>query len=456
MGIPDALEKVTSCDFFGLGGEIPKLICDFLINHKNKKEANICTLMFIAVKAVLELNYHSFKINKPDEDDELLNKIKNIIGELRIDDITLIANGEKLNDFVNKFKESNVIDIKTVNGDGCKADINQFYYTFKKHLKSFLNQRVYNNKFLYETLDMELQQVTYNNSEEIKVGLEDIKKILLNIQLKLDEAIRKEEEKNNNILISSMGEYNEDDYSDVVDLRENFEFKKIKDTSSWDKVTSEARNSYRNIKKKLNKDGTNYMYLSLHLSLAFHAGACFNGKGMHNLSLKQKTPRGIVDWSINTSLPLEDYNDIKFNFTNNFIDENSKDIVISISTGAKRLYDPDGDEDSNDLNYYIHESDMKVRRILDFNMGDAGGNSSVKSGVHARFLAEQVRKEIDRLSRKDKEGKMHIFLATPVSFAFFLGQISFEWTNVQLYEFINDTKTYLPSIFIRNIDELGR
>lgn len=454
MEISNILEKATSYDLLGLGGEMPKLIWDFLKTHKNKKEANVCTLMFLSVKAVLKQDYHSFKIFKPN-DKKLLNKINNILAELRIDDITIIANGEKLNDFVNKLKESKVIEIEIVNGDGCKADINQFYSTYEKHLKSFLNQRLYDNKILFEILDMELQKITYNNSEDIKVGLEEIKNILLNIKSKLDEASKKEEEKNNNILISSMGEYNKDDYSEVVDLRENFEHRKIKDTRNWNSIASEARNSYINIKKKLDKDGLNYLYLSLHLSLAYHAGACFNVKGMHNLNLMQKTESGIVDWSIDSTLSLEDYKDSKFDFTNKLIDENNNDIVISISTRAKRLYDPNGDEDSNDLNAYLCKNEIKVRRVLDFNMGDNGGNSSVKSGAHARFLAEQVRTEIDRLSRKDTQGKMHIFLATPVSFAFFLGQISFACRNVQLYEFITDTKTYSPSVFIKSVDELG-
>lgn len=452
-----AIKSVISNDWLDLSSEIYNSLSKIYKTRNNKKEVNVSALMLIAVKAVLNEDYHSFKIHY--DEDEFVYKINNILGELGVDDIKIIANRDMLSGFVKKFKVSNLVTIETVNGDGCAADIEQFYCTFEKHLTSFLNQRLYENETLFKTLDMKLQKINYNNSEDIKVGLEEIKNILLNIKSKLDEVANKQEEKNNNILIASIGEFNPFDYSDVVDLRENFEGRNIKDTSSWDSIASEARNSYINIKKKLNKDGINYMYLSLHLSLAFHAGACFNIKGMYNLNLIQKTEKGIVDWSINPSLSLEDYSDSKFNFTNTLIDENNKDIVISISTRAEKLYDPNGDEDSNDLNAYLYENNMKVKRILDFNMGDKGGKFSVKSGEHARFLAEQVRREIDRLSRKDKQGKMHVFLATPVSLAFFLGQICFEWTNVQLYECITDintnTKTYLPSVFIRSVDELG-
>lgn len=453
MEISNILEKATSYDLLGLGSEIPKLICNLYMIHQNKKEVKVSALMLIAVKAALNEDYHSFKIDY--DENEFVYKINNILGELGVDDITIIANRNMLSGFVKKFKASNLVTIETVNGDGCTADIDQFYCTFEKHLTSFLNERLYKNETLFKTLDMELQKLNYNSVEDIKAGLEEIKNILLNKKDKLEEEARKGEENKNNILVISRGEFDRDDYSEILDLREYFNDRFIKNIDDWKEIKNRIHDFSVGLKKKVNKDLKNYMYLSAHLSIAYCIGACFNDKGMYNLNPMQKTNKGILDWSIDSSVSLDDFKESMFKVTNKLIDKNNTDIVISISTMTKPLYDEDND---GDLNLYLEANKIPVRRIIDFNIRGKGGNFSVKNGFHARMLAEQVRKEIDNLSIRDKKGKLHIFLAAPVSLAFFLGQVSFAFNNILLYEFTGknvEEELYVPSIFIQSVDGLS-
>lgn len=447
-----AIKSVISNDWLDLSSEIYNSLNNIYKKHKNEKEVKVSTLMLIAVKVALNKDYHSFKIYY--DENKFVYKINNILGELGVDDVTIIANRDMLSSFVKKFKASNLVTIETVNGDGCTADIDQFYYTFEKHLTSFLNQRLYKNEILFKTLDMQLQKHNFNSVEDIKAGLEEIKNILLNIKDRLEEEARKEENKNN-ILVISRGEFDSDDYSEILDLREYFNDRYINNIDDWKKIKNSIYDFSVDLKKKVNKDLKNYMYLSAHLSIAYCVGACFNDKGMYNLNPMQKTNKGILDWSIDSSVSVDEFNDNMFNVTNKLIDKNNTDVVISISTMTKPLFDENND---GDLNVYLEANKVPVRRIIDFNMREKGGNFSVKNGFHARMLAEQVRKEIDNLSIKDKKGKLHIFLAAPVSFAFFLGQVSFAFNNILLYEFTGrnvEEEVYVPSIFIQSVDALG-
>ena len=451
----NSLEKIVEkvpLDAFGLYGSITQFIINLYKSNKDKKEAEINLLMNSVVSLALDKkNYYSFKVYGPTDFKEIFQKVNNILEELKVDNISMIADDILINHFVNKFRASKVIEVETVNGDGCAADIDQFYKTFEECLKYILNEKIYNNETIYKTLLMEIQKLSYKDDIQMMESLDEIKKILKEMMSKLQEVCEeKNSNKRNDIIVISMGEYNKDEYSESLDLRDYFDGRTIKKVDDWRKIEKYINEFANNLKKKMNKDMINFLHLSAHLSIAYCTGICLNGKGMYNINLKQITSGNILDWSIDTSLDKREFSDNMFLVNEHIVDENNNDVAIAISTMNKSIY--------NDINEYIKANRIPIKRIIEFDMGDNGGGRSVKNGTHAKTLADQVRKEIDKRDIKERKGNLHIFMAVPVSLAFFLGQVSFAFNRIRLYEHtIKDIEKeiYTPSIFIDRADELS-
>jgi hypothetical protein len=77
------------------------------------------------------------------------------------------------------------------------------------------------------------------------------------------------------------------------------------------------------------------------------------------------------------------------------------------------------------------------------------GNTSVRGANHAFALAQELKRHVDRRSREEQDGPLHLFLAAPGGFAFYLGQLSRGFGEIQLYEWEfekPESKTYFPSV----------
>lgn len=448
----DAIEKTGSLDIFGLLSELPKYFVNLYKTNKDKKESEVKRFVSTAVALAADLKYHSFKVYGPENVQGFYKHIEDILLELNIKDIKDITNGYMFSKFISKFRESDIITIKAVNGDGSSADTDQFYTEFEHKLRIILNEKIYENNIVYKELLMSLEIAVANDTDDIKEKIDSIYKLLLEMRDKLQEAIENEEKnkKSSRIIAISMGEYDKNDYEFSLDLREYFTKRSINNKEDWNKIKEDIYEFSQKLKKEAHIELPYILYLSAHMSIAYCLGVCLNGKGNYGVNMMQNTQGKPLNWSIDANRSREEFADKLFNIESHLVNEENNDVAVCISTLANSIYE--------DTYEFIKANDMPVKRIIDFNLGDNGGNRSVDGGTHGWYLANQVRDEIMRRSFKERKGKLHLFIATPVSIPFFLGQLSFAFKNIVLYE--HTTKTdekdlYDASIFIENADAIS-
>ena len=456
MDVLQLVEKAGSLDIFSVLSDLPKYIINIYKTKKEEKEAQAYIIISTAVVFAANINYPSFRVFCPKKPEELYKEIEQILFELDVRDISIIAREDTISKFINKFKESRIIDVETVNGDGCIADLEQFYSQFEINFRRILNNKIYDNDTNYRKVLMKLQEIAVDNSDDMKEKLDNIHKVLEEMRESLQEVIDNEIYKESNkihspkVIVISRGEYNKEDYDMVLDLRGYFDHRFINNAEDWNAIKEEIQNFSQELKKKSHVDNPYTLYLSTHLSIAYCLGGCLNGKGNYGVNVIQITQSKPLDWSIDSSKSKEEFEDKLFNIISYKKDEEINDVAVCVSTRAASIYE--------DAQEFLKANDISVNRIIDFNLGDKGGNKSVESGTHGWYLSNQVRDEISKRSFKERKGNLHLFMAVPVSMPFFLGQLSFDFKNIILYEHTTSPEEkdiYVPSIFIKNADELS-
>lgn len=97
---------------------------------------------------------------------------------------------------------------------------------------------------------------------------------------------------------------------------------------------------------------------------------------------------------------------------------------------------------------YIEENNLNIKKIYNMTL-KLSDQEAIVDGNHAWKLARQVNECIDRRSKEEKDGTLHIFAACPVAFMFILGKFSLSYGKIVLYEFDferENTGTYCQSI----------
>lgn len=104
----------------------------------------------------------------------------------------------------------------------------------------------------------------------------------------------------------------------------------------------------------------------------------------------------------------------------------------------------------NDVDEYLrYKGGPKVGRLLHASVTNPG-QDSVKSGLHALRLAQQLARTLSMRSVPERRGTLHLFGAAPNAFTFFLGQLAGAFGSTMLYEYPFRKKgsfgDYRPSI----------
>jgi len=117
------------------------------------------------------------------------------------------------------------------------------------------------------------------------------------------------------------------------------------------------------------------------------------------------------------------------------------DLAIAISLTQDTLKDVDW--------YLRYKEGPQVGRVLHASVTDIG-QGSVKSGLHALRLAQQLARALSMRSVPERRGTLHLFGAAPNAFTFFLGQLAGALGSTMLYEYPFREKDsfgdYRPSI----------
>lgn len=177
--------------------------------------------------------------------------------------------------------------------------------------------------------------------------------------------------------------------------------------------------------------------LDAHTTLAFAAGSILNIKSGRTIELEQR----ILSKSVWTAedLPL-DPKWPHFEFSITEIDPVRPEMSVAVGV----THDIEAD-----VLTFVEQSLPTVGRILSCIPNTGPGARSVVCGSHAFDLAETLVKKVVELRRGRKRWLIHLFIAAPNTFTFFLGQRQVALGPTRLYEFDfegYESGTYRPSL----------
>jgi hypothetical protein len=208
----------------------------------------------------------------------------------------------------------------------------------------------------------------------------------------------------------------------VLNLLPKFYERQIRPESNW------TTNLYPELRKFLieavKAAPSLRLALDAHLTLAVAAGTILNVKSGRSIEIEQRTnDRRIwtaTDEESNPAWP-------SLAFASEEMDQQSVDLVVTVGL----THDP-----LPMVKSYIAKAGMRPHTRLSALPTTGPASASVQCGRHAVELAEQL---VDRIAQYRAEfgfdGLVHLFMAVPNAFAFFLGQRLTRVGRVKLYEY---------------------
>ena len=153
------------------------------------------------------------------------------------------------------------------------------------------------------------------------------------------------------------------------------------------------------------------LIVDAHVSLAFAIGALLNVKSGKRIEIEQRTGGhrfwSMDDLSANPTWPV-------FDFSEEVIDERAPETALAISL----THDVSGG-----VRAFIRSQAPDIGRILQCRPHGGPSQQSVHCGRHGWMLAESAVQQLSRLREGcAARGHLHVFIAGPNAFAFFLGQ----------------------------------
>lgn len=184
------------------------------------------------------------------------------------------------------------------------------------------------------------------------------------------------------------------------------------------------------------------VHLDTHLSAAFAMGYFLDAKTGVEVGVIQKVRNGgRILLEPNGKTRSGDKAAPLWTWGEEIINAESNDLVLSISVTHDIL---------TRVMEYVLESLPKVSRILSATILPGPSGASIRDGDHIVAAIEELLTEF-RAKRKagERAGNVHLFVAAPNAFSFFLGRFGKQLGRITLYEFDFDnlrTGTYAPSI----------
>lgn len=165
------------------------------------------------------------------------------------------------------------------------------------------------------------------------------------------------------------------------------------------------------------------LVLDTHTTLAFAAGSVLNVKSGRHLMLEQRSVSREV-WAADDRPPDPQWPKLVAEQTQ--IDAQQPDLVVAIGLTH---------DITSDVRRYVDEALPTVGQVLALRPSVGAGAQSVACGRHAFDLAEAVAAAIREMRGAKASTMVHIFIAAPNAFTFFLGQRQPSLGVVRLYEF---------------------
>jgi hypothetical protein len=231
----------------------------------------------------------------------------------------------------------------------------------------------------------------------------------------------------------------EDRCEKVLNLVSEFDDRFIRDPAAWRSTLQPALSQFLGQTAGA-KESRLRLALDTHATLAFAAGAILNTKSGRLIEIEQRTPNRKV-WAPDDVARSDDWPG--WELTSHELDPRGTGIAVAV--GLTHDVEPKTRE-------YVSVHIQRLRKLLVFRPRGGPSQQAVLCGAHANWLAEDLvaRTKAEREAQhKASEDRVHLFIAGPNSFTFYLGRHVQSLMPVTLYEFDFDSqrnKSYQPSL----------
>ena len=165
------------------------------------------------------------------------------------------------------------------------------------------------------------------------------------------------------------------------------------------------------------------LVLDAHLTLSFAAGSVLNIKSGRLIELEQRTT-GRAVWAPDDELHDPTWPAWTFSEHEGKLDGDGIVVAVSLTHDVAKA-----------VSRYAAASLPDLRATLDARIATAPGARAISCGRHAFELAETLVARIKSLRDAAPAHRIHLFMAVPGAFSFFLGQRATAIGAVTLYEF---------------------
>lgn len=177
-----------------------------------------------------------------------------------------------------------------------------------------------------------------------------------------------------------------------------------------------------------------------HLTIVLATGRLLDVKSRRDVIVQQYD----VDWDAEKGNPLPSPV-WERNLPIEVVDENKTDLAVAVSLSRSIL--PGVQE-------YVSRGEgpaAQIGSILDATPTTGVGPTSVRDGVHASQLAQELINRLDEELANRPGTTIHLFLSAPQAFTFFFGMRTRSIPRLQMYEhhFGQGSSTYVPSVLFQ-------
>lgn len=220
----------------------------------------------------------------------------------------------------------------------------------------------------------------------------------------------------------------------ALDLVPHFDERAIRDQSEWESML------YPKLKGFLHTAANNNLHLRLildaHITLAFAAGSVLNIKSGRSVEIEQRTHLRNI-WHAN-DMP-RDLAWPGWQFHLEHLSETGKETAVAVSLTH---------DVAPAVKSHLAKSLPNVGTLLIAHPTSGPRAGSVVCGQHAFDLTEALALHINQ-HRSERKSELHLFIAAPNTFTFFLGQRQPSLGRITLYEYDFEGKNdggYKPSL----------
>lgn len=206
-------------------------------------------------------------------------------------------------------------------------------------------------------------------------------------------------------------------------VSDHFDNRHLKVERNWDNDISLKLRSF--VEETFAVGNTYYIQFNAHNSITFATGLLLPSKSGSKVFPVQRGD-GLVAWIPNIHYEKKDYSKIDVEKQTFAVDDENvlPDTIVCIGIT----------HDINEhVSEYLKESDLTIGQRYNFSLLTEG-NKAIDNGTHAWLLAEEVMRVLNTRLPSQRKGKVHLFMAAPAGFVFFLGQQAINLPDVVLYE----------------------